>query len=63
MTGQRMPQYVLVYGPPNEPTVYTTAAPDFDLARLQVYEAEQRVHEAVRITTADAVPVDAAAES
>jgi hypothetical protein len=52
-----MPQYVLVYGPPAEPTVYTTAPPDFDLARLMVYEAEQRVGEAVRITTADAVPL------
>lgn len=57
MSQQKMPQYVLVYGPPAEPRVYTTVPPDFDLARFAAYEAEQRLHEAVRITAADAVPL------
>jgi hypothetical protein len=53
-----MPQYVLVYGPPDEPVVYTTLPPDTQDAAMASWECEQRYPDQhVRIMPGDAVPV------
>lgn len=64
MSQQKMPQYVLVYGPPDEPIVYTTLPADGELAAMAAWECEQRlaseqqgVEHHVRITAGDAVPL------
>lgn len=60
MTTRPVPQYLIIYGPPDAPTVYSTAPPDVDEARIALWEAQQRHPcERLRLTSAEAIPLPA----